>query len=281
MNGRDGDLGQLGLTRRRSLESATCFTRAPFYFLADDTWRHACEIGGSSCPRVLRPSPFVMGKGKPSKKMSKKAMGPAGFNAATKASGGRHANMSQHAVSKKQKKKAQKGQRRLMAAAAAAGGSKSKDMDASRAGPYSPQQATLLIGEGDFSFAAAIAMIWRDAQNLVATAFDDEESAARKYATLAENVETVRQCGGTVLFGVDATKCHTHKVLKRMAGGFDRVVFKCVHRVFASTYRRILHRAVTCTLCAPSSLLTAASLGSHCALLQLPAPWHRHEGHGP
>jgi 25S rRNA (uracil2634-N3)-methyltransferase len=94
---------------------------------------------------------------------------------------------------------------------------------------YRANALTLLLGEGDFSFAAALALTWGDASNLVATSFDDEESARAKYTQLAENVETITSLGGNVLFGVDATRCHMHKTLKKGAGSFDRVVFNFPH----------------------------------------------------
>ena len=56
-----------------------------------------------------------------------------------------------------------------------------------------------------------------------------EEMARAKYAALAENVETISSLGGNVLFGVDATRCHAHKTLKKGAGSFERIVFNFPH----------------------------------------------------
>ena len=55
---------------------------------------------------------------------------------------------------------------------------------------YQPSQKTLLVGEGDLSFGAALAVAWGAAENLTATVFDDEATAARKYAAAAENAST-------------------------------------------------------------------------------------------
>lgn len=94
--------------------------------------------------------------------------------------------------------------------------------------PYVSNHRTLLLGEGDFSFAAALSILWGDSTNLVATAYDDEDIAIGKYVGLRENVETVRGVGGTVVFCVDATQCHTHALLRRF-GLFDRIIFNFPH----------------------------------------------------
>ena len=56
---------------------------------------------------------------------------------------------------------------------------------------YSASQSILLLGEGDFSFAAALALLWGDASNLVATGFDDEETA-RDVAPLPKRIDLLR-----------------------------------------------------------------------------------------
>jgi len=61
------------------------------------------------------------------------------------------------------------------------------------------------VGEGNFSFARALVRLFAaEGENLVATAFDSEELAVGKYPDTAAAVEEVRECGGRVLFGVDA-----------------------------------------------------------------------------
>ena len=76
--------------------------------------------------------------------------------------------------------------------------------------------------------AAALALLWQDASNLTAPAFDDEAACQAKYRSLADNVTTIRSLGGTVLFGVDATKAHAHKGVAKRAP-FERVVFNFPH----------------------------------------------------
>lgn len=75
---------------------------------------------------------------------------------------------------------------------------------------------------------AVLAQSWRDATNLIATAYDDEADASSKYAALAENVETIRSLGGVVLFGVDAAKCERNKSVAKRAP-YQKVIFNFPH----------------------------------------------------
>ena len=94
---------------------------------------------------------------------------------------------------------------------------------------YAASQRTLLLGEGDLSFGAALALGFNgDAANLTATCFDDEAVATQKYSALEENAETITSLGGSALFGVDATRAHTNKHIARHAP-FERVVFNFPH----------------------------------------------------
>ena len=90
---------------------------------------------------------------------------------------------------------------------------------------YAQSHRILLLGEGDFSFAAALALLWSDASSITATAFDDEAATLSKYATAGDNIETLRSLGAKVLFGVDATRLNTVAQLRQEKKGFDRVVF--------------------------------------------------------
>ena len=60
--------------------------------------------------------------------------------------------------------------------------------------PYHNGQRILLVGEGNFSFALAFAKKFpNSAKNSIATAYDTEEEAKRKYSDCEENVKQVRQ----------------------------------------------------------------------------------------
>ena len=96
---------------------------------------------------------------------------------------------------------------------------------------YSASQSILPLGEGDFSFAAALAIKFGECKNVVATAFDDEATVDAKYTGAAENVETVRSLGGEVLYSVDATRLSSSVSVRRAASRcrFDRIVFNFPH----------------------------------------------------
>jgi len=98
---------------------------------------------------------------------------------------------------------------------------------------YRPEKRTLLVGEGNLSFALALARTWAAAApavdaaggecedyvedgpdgavavNLVATVYDRPEDLYAKYAEAAVNAAELEALGATVRYGVDATKLHT------------------------------------------------------------------------
>ena len=135
--------------------------------------------------------------------------------------------------------------------------------------PYVPDQRTLLLGEGDFSFGAALSLLWGDAAHLVATSFDNEAAATAKYAALADNVATIRAAGGSVLFGIDATRLDSGpgaKAVRKAAGpGFDRIVFNFPH---AGTGQKELARNV-----ASNQALLRGTFLSVQPRLAPPPPW--------
>jgi 25S rRNA (uracil2634-N3)-methyltransferase len=72
----------------------------------------------------------------------------------------------------------------------------------------SSKDKILLVGEGNFSFARSLAENYLEegAENLTATCYDTEKVLFEKYGDEAkDNVEFVREFGGTVLFEEDAT----------------------------------------------------------------------------
>ena len=93
--------------------------------------------------------------------------------------------------------------------------------------PYSAQHRTLLLGEGDLSFAVALSLVWRTAASLTATTFDDEATARTRYVKFEENAQTVRDLGGAVAFGVDAARCATNSTVRRAL--YDRIIFNFPH----------------------------------------------------
>lgn len=88
----------------------------------------------------------------------------------------------------------------------------------------------LLIGEGNFSFARSLAENYfdGDASRIVATSFDKPEVMREKYSEEGtENVEAFKSMGGTVLFGIDATRLNKYKKLK--GHYFTKIIFNFPH----------------------------------------------------
>lgn len=86
----------------------------------------------------------------------------------------------------------------------------------------------LLVGEGNFSFARSLAENYLEegAENLIATCYDTEEVLYQKYGDEAkDNVELVREFGGTVMFEVDATDFP--KDIKKLR--FTKIIFNFPH----------------------------------------------------
>jgi hypothetical protein len=84
---------------------------------------------------------------------------------------------------------------------------------------------TLLLGEGNFAFASALALQWGECGKLTATT-EASESSTLELDDAEDNVELVKAFGGAVAFKVDATNCAaSERVSKRGAKGFERIVF--------------------------------------------------------
>ncbi|XP_073061766.1 uncharacterized protein At4g26485-like [Primulina eburnea] len=95
---------------------------------------------------------------------------------------------------------------------------------------YSNRHDILLVGEGDFSFAASLARAFGHASNIIATSLDTKEELAVKHPTAAQNLETLENMGCTVIHGVDAsTMCEQPRLKNRL---FDRIVFNFPHAGF-------------------------------------------------
>ncbi|KAJ1568772.1 hypothetical protein HK405_013962, partial [Cladochytrium tenue] len=107
-----------------------------------------------------------------------------------------------------------------------------------------PTDTVLLVGEGNFSFAASLCLLFGggDATNLWATSFDTAVQLDEKYPDAADNVALLRDHGAHVLHAVDATALQDCRALSAAkaatAGGgggrgglmaFDRVVFNFPH----------------------------------------------------
>ncbi|KAF9225326.1 hypothetical protein BS17DRAFT_778443 [Gyrodon lividus] len=99
--------------------------------------------------------------------------------------------------------------------------------------PFRPTDRILLIGEGNFSFARALlvdppsTLEHLPPTNVTATSYDSEEECFSKYPDAKEMVDTIKQRGAEVLFGIDATKLQKYSVLKGRR--WDRIAWNFPH----------------------------------------------------
>lgn len=99
--------------------------------------------------------------------------------------------------------------------------------------PFAPTDKILLIGEGNFSFAYALAVTppvqlqHLPPQNITATTYDTEQECLAKYADAQEKIDALRAEGAGVIFEVDATKLEKVPQLKRKR--WDKIVWNFPH----------------------------------------------------
>ncbi|XP_021755825.1 uncharacterized protein At4g26485-like [Chenopodium quinoa] len=95
-------------------------------------------------------------------------------------------------------------------------------------GPYTSDQWVLLVGEGDFSFSASLAVAFgTSASNIIATSLNHEDFLTKNYRKFPNNKAELETRGSVVLHGVDATKMVNHPFVGSMM--FDRVIFNFPH----------------------------------------------------
>jgi 25S rRNA (uracil2634-N3)-methyltransferase len=115
--------------------------------------------------------------------------------------------------------------------------------------PFHPKNNSviLLIGEGDFSYCRALVTTFLEAEKrltaeegvtrkwrVVATALDSREAVLRKYRKARDNLVVLEENENVeIVFGVDGTKLHENRELKRIFGTNDRpptrVIFNFPH----------------------------------------------------
>lgn len=99
--------------------------------------------------------------------------------------------------------------------------------------PFTTTNRILLVGEGNFSFTAALvvdpppALQYLPASNITATAYDSEEECYSKYPESQNIVSQLREKGVGVVFGVDATKLEKCGPLKGQK--YDKIVWNFPH----------------------------------------------------
>ncbi|XP_059662343.1 uncharacterized protein LOC132308314 [Cornus florida] len=95
---------------------------------------------------------------------------------------------------------------------------------------YSSHQKILLVGEGDFSFSACLAVAFGSANNMIATSLNSQGFLRENYRNSRSNIEKLRSRGCKVMHGVDATEMANHLLLEGMK--FDRIIFNFPHAGF-------------------------------------------------
>ncbi|XVF76981.1 hypothetical protein PTKIN_Ptkin14bG0003400 [Pterospermum kingtungense] len=95
---------------------------------------------------------------------------------------------------------------------------------------YCSSHKMLLVGEGDFSFSASLAVSFGSATNMVATSLDSRERLLQKYSGAMANLKKLEELGCTIVHEVDATTMSQHALLKSYS--FDRIVFNFPHAGF-------------------------------------------------
>ncbi|KAL7130735.1 hypothetical protein ABFS83_13G153700 [Erythranthe nasuta] len=88
---------------------------------------------------------------------------------------------------------------------------------------YSSTHRILLVGEGDFSFSACLAVAFGSASNMIATSLDSQAFLEENYGSAPSNIEKLKRRGCKVMHEIDATKIANHESLGRLK--FDRIIF--------------------------------------------------------
>ncbi|CAO2814514.1 unnamed protein product [Amaranthus hypochondriacus] len=97
-----------------------------------------------------------------------------------------------------------------------------------RIGQYNCTQKILLVGDGDFSFSASLAIAFGlSARNITATSFDSQEFLMNNYDKFPCNKAYLQARGSMVLHDVDANKMAKHPILSNYL--FDRIIFNFPH----------------------------------------------------
>ncbi|KAF6153856.1 hypothetical protein GIB67_001089 [Kingdonia uniflora] len=96
---------------------------------------------------------------------------------------------------------------------------------------YCSSHRILLVGEGDFSFSASLAMAFGSATNMVATSLDPLGFLKENYMKAISNIGELKSRGCIVLHRIDATKMADNS-LKGMI--FDRIVYNFPHAGFTN-----------------------------------------------
>ncbi|KAJ7963556.1 DUF2431 domain protein [Quillaja saponaria] len=87
---------------------------------------------------------------------------------------------------------------------------------------YCSSRSILLVGAGDFSFSACLAVAFGSASNMVVTSLDSRDFLFRNYSNAMSNVRELRSRRCTIIHSVDATELANHSSLHGCQ--FERII---------------------------------------------------------
>ena len=111
--------------------------------------------------------------------------------------------------------------------------------------PFSPEDAILLVGEGDLSFSKAL-VEHHYCENVTATVLEPSlEELTAKYPHVKGNVEAIEAEGSKVVYGVDAKKMgpFAQRSGKESIGAMDRISETPEHPKITAEATQLLGRA--------------------------------------
>jgi 25S rRNA (uracil2634-N3)-methyltransferase len=92
---------------------------------------------------------------------------------------------------------------------------------------FQQQDRILLVGEGNFSFAASISEQLLGNATIIATTYDSRDIALEKYSDCQGFIDAVVELGGQVHYDVDAARLQHYKMFRHVR--FDKIVFNFPH----------------------------------------------------
>eukprot|EP00924_Labyrinthula_sp_SR-Ha-C_P001432 snap_masked-scaffold_44-processed-gene-1.81-mRNA-1 protein AED:1.00 eAED:1.00 QI:0/-1/0/0/-1/1/1/0/236 len=95
-------------------------------------------------------------------------------------------------------------------------------------GLYNNKQRLLFVGEGDFSFSAALCTSF-GGNNIVATSLDSKKLLKQKYSSAIKNTKLIKSTGGKIFYSFDVTKIHHFNYLAQNIPHFDITIFNFPH----------------------------------------------------
>ncbi|KAH9615354.1 hypothetical protein KSS87_014663 [Heliosperma pusillum] len=94
-------------------------------------------------------------------------------------------------------------------------------------GPYTSNQKLLLVGEGDFSFSACLAVALGSPSNILATSINSFGFLIKNYNMFLSNKMKIESRGGVVIHEINARTMVKDPLLGRVK--FDRIIFNFPH----------------------------------------------------